>query len=331
MKRRDWIIKAGIGLAIWKLPLNVYSKKYAMKEQTNFDVIIIGGSYAGLSAAMSLGRSLRGVLIVDSGLPCNRYTPHSHNFITHDGAVPREIAAKAKSQVLKYKTVTYHQDIALSGQKINNGYQINTRSGKTFQGKKLVFATGVRDVFPAIKGFEECWGKSVIHCPYCHGYEFKGQKTAILANGERAIHIAGLVHNLTEDLSIVTRGKADFSEEQWKTLERNNIRVIEREVVEISHHNGQINAVIFDDGTHENYDVAYAAIPFEQHCAIPVSLGCELTEMGHLKVDQFQQTTIEGIFASGDCSAMLRTVAYAVSTGNLAGAMVNHQLVQDGF
>lgn len=331
MKRRDWIIKAGIGLAIWKLPLNVYSKNYAMNEQTNFDVIIIGGSYAGLSAAMALGRSLRNVLVIDSGLPCNRYTPHSHNFITHDGAVPSEIAAKAKSQVLEYKTVTYYQDIALSGQKINTGYQINTRSGKTFQAKKLVFATGVRDVFPAVKGFAESWGKSVIHCPYCHGYEFKGQKTAILANGEKAIHVAGLVDNLTKDLTVITRGKADFSEEQWKTLERNNIRVIEQEVVEIKHDNGQIKAVVFDDGTYENYDAAYAAIPFEQHCSIPESLGCVLSETGHLQVDQFQQTSVDGIFAAGDCTAMLRTVAYAVSTGNLAGAMVNHQLVKESF
>ncbi len=308
-----------------------YSKKYAMKEKTNFDVIIIGGSYAGLSAAMSLGRSLREVLIVDSGLPCNRYTPHSHNFITHDGAVPGEIAAKAKSQVLEYRTVAYHQDIALSGQKINTGYQINTRSGKTFQAKKLIFATGVRDIFPAIKGFEESWGKSLIHCPYCHGYEVKGQKTAILANGERAIHVGGLVDNLTKDLTVITRGKADFSEEQWKSLERNRIRVIERDVVEVMHHNGQIKAVLFDDGTHENYDAAYAAIPFEQHCDIPVSLGCELTQAGHLKVDQFHQTTVGGIFAAGDCTSMFRSVANAVSTGNLAGAMANHQLVQDSF
>ncbi|WP_099365414.1 NAD(P)/FAD-dependent oxidoreductase [Sphingobacterium sp. 1.A.4] len=298
-----------------------------MKEKTNFDVIIIGGSYAGLSAAMSLGRSLREVLIVDSGLPCNRYTPHSHNFITHDGAVPGDIAAKAKSQVLEYRTVSYHQDIALSGQKINTGYQINTRSGKTFQAKKLIFATGVRDIFPAIKGFEESWGKSLIHCPYCHGYEVKGQKTAILANGERALHVGGLVDNLTKDLTVITRGKADFSEEQWKSLERNRIRVIERDVVEVMHHNGQIKAVLFDDGTQENYDAAYAAIPFEQHCDIPVSLGCELTQAGHLKVDQFHQTTVGGIFAAGDCTSMFRSVANAVSTGNLAGAMVNHQLV----
>lgn len=331
MKRREWIIKAGLGLAVWKLPRYVYSNKYAMKQKTNFDVIIIGGSYAGLSAAMALGRSLRHVLVIDSGLPCNRYTPHSHNFITHDGAVPAEIAAKAKSQVLEYNTVTYHQDIALSGQKTNNGYEINTQSGSTFHAKKLVFATGVRDIFPAIKGFENCWGKSVIHCPYCHGYEFKGQKTAILANGERAMHIAGLVDNLTKDLTIITRGEADFSEEQWRTLERNKIRAIEREVVEIKHRNGQINAILFDDGTPENYDAAYAAIPFEQHCGIPESLGCGLTETGHLQVDQFQQTTVDGIFAAGDCTAMLRTVAYAVSTGNLAGAMVNHQLVQGSF
>src|SRR5690606_28226163 len=143
--------------------------------------IIIGGSYARLSAAMALGRSLRNVLIIDSGLPCNRQTPHSHNFITQDGEKPNVIAEKAKAQVLNYDTIKFYNGTAVSGSKIENGFVITTQTEEKFTAKKLIFATGIKDIMPDIKEFQACWGISVIHCPYCHGYEFRNQKTAILA------------------------------------------------------------------------------------------------------------------------------------------------------
>ena len=302
-----------------------------MTDHKNFDVILIGGSYAGLSAAMALGRSLKNVLIIDSGKPCNRYTPHSHNFITQDGTAPGEIATKAKEQVLKYDTVKFHQDIAIRGKKTEKGFEISTKSGATFSAKKLVFATGVKDIFPDIQGFEECWGKSVIHCPYCHGYEFKGEKTAILANGERAFHLSALVNNLTDKLLVVTQGKPDFNEDQVKKLGDNAIQIIEKEVAEIQHQAGEVKTLIFKDGTKENVEAVYAAIPFEQQCKIPLDLGCETTEMGHIKVDMFQKTTVPGIFACGDNSSPMRSVAYAVAAGNVVGAMVNNELTMEQF
>src|SRR6478736_6055187 len=155
-------------------------------NKKNFDVIIIGGSYSGLSASMSLGRSLRQVLIIDSGLPCNRQTPHSHNFITQDGEKPAVISAKAKLQVDLYKTVHFYNGLAVKAIKKENGFEVSTESGEVFNSRKILFASGVKDLFPEIKGFADCWGISVLHCPYCHGYEVKNEKTAIIANGEMA-------------------------------------------------------------------------------------------------------------------------------------------------
>lgn len=331
---RRTIIKQG-GLALTALaipfPLTAFTKFNTMTDKNQFDVIIIGGSYAGLSAAMALGRSVKNVLIIDSGKPCNRYTPHSHNFITHDGAVPSEIATKAKEQVLNYNTVKFFNGLAVAGKKTNNGFEIKTKSGDKFSAKKLVFATGVKDIFPNIKGFEDCWGKSVIHCPYCHGYEFKGDKTAIIANGDRAFHLASLVNNLTNEITIITTGKAEFKEEQYAKLKNHKINIIEKEVKEIKHQNGTISTLIFEDGLEENFNVAYATILFEQHCKIPLDLGCETTEMGHLKVDIFQKTIIPGIYACGDNSSPMRSVANAVATGNLVGAMVNNELTIEQF
>ena len=127
-----------------------------MHHPKTFDVIIVGGSYSGLAAGMALGRSLKRVLIIDSGLPCNRQTPHSHNFITHDGKTPAEIAALARQQLGHYATVHLINDHALTGSKSQHGFDILTSSGVTYQAKKLIFATGIRDILPPIDGLAAC-------------------------------------------------------------------------------------------------------------------------------------------------------------------------------
>lgn len=302
-----------------------------MNTFKDFDIIIIGGSYSGLSAAMALGRSLRSVLIIDGGKPCNRQTPYSHNFITHDGERPHIIAKKAKMQVLKYSTVQWLEDFALSGKKIKTGFEITTEKGKIFTARKLLFATGIKDKMPDIKSFSECWGISVIHCPYCHGYEFKSEKTGIMANGERAFHMASLVNNLTDAITIFTQGKPDFTKDQLQKLESHNIKIIETPIKAFEHQKGHIQNVVLADGTNENFKAVYASIPFELHSNIPVKLGCELSEVGLLKVDMFQKTNVPGIYACGDNSSGMRSVAYATATGNIAGAMVNHELTQEDF
>lgn len=302
-----------------------------MKTKTNFDVIIVGGSYAGLSAAMALGRSLRNVLIIDSGLPCNRQTPHSHNFITHDGETPAAIADKARAQVLSYPTINLHNGVATSGRKTDTGFIIETSEELEFTAKKLIFATGITDIMPDIKGFDQCWGISVIHCPYCHGYEVRDQKTAIMANGERAFHLASLVHNLSNKLTIITSGKSEFTEEQRSKLKLHNISFIEKKIQEIIHEKGHLTNIVFESGETLELNALYASIPFKQHSDIPMELGCELTELGHIKIDSFQKTNIPGVFACGDNSSMIRAVSYAVATGGIAGAMVNNELVNEVF
>jgi thioredoxin reductase len=158
-----------------------------MKEQSQFDVLIIGGSYAGLSAAMALARAMRKVLIVDSGKPCNRQTPQSHNLITQDGATPAQIAAIAKEQVLAYPTVQFKNDMVTTISGSNNAFIIETAVGEKVRAGRVLFAAGIRDIMPPIDGFEACWGISVIHCPYCHGYEYRNEITGVLGNGKAAL------------------------------------------------------------------------------------------------------------------------------------------------
>jgi thioredoxin reductase len=146
-----------------------------MEDYSFFDFIIIGGSYAELSSGMALDRAFKKVLIVDSSHPCNIQTMHSHNFLTQDGKTPTEIATLAREQVLHYDTVQFHEGFAIIANQINEGFEVCMLSEAVFKGRKLIFATGVKDIMPQLNGFSACWGKSIIHCPFCHGYEVKKQ------------------------------------------------------------------------------------------------------------------------------------------------------------
>jgi thioredoxin reductase len=302
-----------------------------MKTTPLYDVIIIGGSYAGLSAAMALGRTLRKVLIIDSGQPCNRQTPHSHNFLTQDGATPAQIAQTAKDQVLAYETVEFHEDLVIQASEHKSGFEIKTQSDQLFYSKKLLLAFGIKDQFPEIPGFAECWGISVIHCPYCHGYEFRGKKTGILAKGERAYHLATLVSKLTDQLQIFSSRPSGLSPEQLEKLGQNGIEVLEKPISEIHHSNGYLEKVTFADGSTEPFDAVYADVPFSLPENLTQSLGCKIHENGRIEVDQFQQTSVTGVYACGDCANPLRSVASSVYSGNLAGAMINHALSTGEF
>jgi thioredoxin reductase len=302
-----------------------------MAGNNSYDVIIAGGSYAGLSAAMSLGRSLRKVLIIDSGLPCNRQTPHSHNFITHDGETPKAIADKAREQVLKYETVHIQHGVAVSATKTADGFELTTRDGAVLTTRKLLFTTGVKDLMPPIPGFAECWGITVIHCPYCHGYEVKQEKTGIMSNGEIGFDFCKLIANLTSDLTLFTNGKSTLSLEQQSTLQKHNIAVVETEIARFEHSNGQLKQVLLKDGSAMPLKAMYAKIPFVQHCDIPVQLGCAVTEQGYIAVDLLGRTSVAGVYAAGDNTAMMRAVSLAVAGGGMAGAGINKELVEESF
>src|SRR3954463_10721703 len=198
-----------------------------MKSKEQYDIIIVGGSYAGLAAGMALGRALRKVLIIDSDNPCNKQTPHSHNFLTNDGKTPGEIRSIAKQQVSMYNTVELLSGLATSAKKVEDSFEVKVETDEIFTTKKLVFATGIKDVTPDIPGFRECWGISVLHCPYCHGYEVRQQKTGILANGDPGFEMSSLISNWTNDLTLYTNQHSTLTAPQGKKLQKHDIDIVE--------------------------------------------------------------------------------------------------------
>jgi len=331
--RRKFIQQAGIAGAALILPFNMngYSKNNQMKDNQQFDVIIVGGSYSGLAAAMALGRALRKVLIIDSGKPCNRQTPHSHNFLTQDGKSPKEIAALAKGQVEQYNSIQFFNGLATNGVKTNNGFEIHTDTGKQFTARKLIFATGIKDIMPDIPGFAESWGISVLHCPYCHGYEVKHLATGILGNGNYGFEFSTLISNWTKDLTLYTNGKSTLTTEQTAKLQQHNIVVVEDEIEQLLHLNGYLEHILFKEGKSAVVKAIYTRTAFIQHSSIPQLLGCHINDDGYIEVNPSQKTSVHGVFACGDNTTRVRTVANAVAMGTTAGMMLNKELGEEAF
>ena len=299
--------------------------------KADFDVIIIGGSYTGLSAAMALGRALRNVLVIDAGQPCNRQTPHAHNLITHDGETPASISARAREQVSQYPNVHFYNGMATAAREEDGLFVIESDKGHSHTARKLLFATGIIDIMPDIPGVEACWGISVLHCPYCHGYEVRNQPTAIFASGEVGFEFAKIINNWTKELTLLTNGSSQLTGEQINALARHNISVIETPVKNVVQQDGYISNVAFADGRNLAIKAMYAKFPFKQTSELPQSLGCALTEHGFIKIDEMQATSINGVFAAGDNTTMFRSLSIAIAAGNRAGAMINHQMINEDF
>jgi thioredoxin reductase len=183
---------------------------------------------------------------------------------------------------------------------------------------------------PTLPGFADCWGKSVVHCPYCHGYEWRAKNTGILFKGSMFFDIVKMVRNLTPVLTVFTDGKSTMTEDQHKLLEAKKIPIIETPIVSLEHRDGFLQYVLLEGGKKIQLDALYARPDFVQHCNLAEKLGCE-TENGLLKVDMFQKTNVNGVFAAGDNSIPGRALALSVAAGNLAGAMMNKEFCAEEF
>lgn len=299
------------------------------------DVIIIGGSYAGLAAGMALGRSRRKVLIIDSGLPCNRQTPHAHNLITHDGTPPAAIRQAALEQVLAYPGVRLVEGLATAASGEADRFRVRTAAGETFGAKRLLLATGVRDIPLPIDGFDACWGISVLHCPYCHGYEVRDMALGVIGNGDAGFEYARMVRNWSPELRLLSNGPASFTADQHAALQQLGVRLDERPIRAFAHQAGRLRAVQFDSGPELPLDAVFARGGIAQHSDIAQQLGCELQVGGMMpeliKIDAFGRSSVPGVSAAGDNCSPFRSLASAIAAGTTAGALLNNELIAAGL
>jgi thioredoxin reductase len=296
-----------------------------------FDVIIIGAGPAGLSAALILGRFRRSVLILDGQQPRNARSQGVHGFLSRDGILPHELLHIGRAQLEAYSTVQVRAQQAVDITPSEAGFDVHLQDGTREAGRKILFATGVRDLLPPIEGMDALWGRGVFHCPYCHGWEARDKAIAILGNGEGAVHFAKLLHALSDDLVICTNGKSEIEVEDRDCLERSGIRVVETPIAQLRHTDGRLEALVFEDGTALQREAVFIRAAQEQHSSLPAALGCAINQHGYIQVDADGRTSIPGVYAAGDLTSGKHQVIYAAAGGAAAAAMMNAELADEAF
>ncbi len=290
----------------------------------NFDLIIVGGSYAGMAAALQLVRARRSVLVIDAGSRRNRFADSSHGFLTQDGNSPAAIAATAKAQLLAYPTVQWLDASAISASKTQTGFQVNTEQ-QSYQARRLILATGVTDQLPEVPGLAERWGKSIFHCPYCHGYELEQGPIGVLAASPLALHHALMLPDWGPT-TLFTNECFEPDAEQKAQLLARGVAIEPGKVLQIS---------AKADVQLSNGKVLKMAGLFTQptttvNSPLAQQLGCQF-EQGPLgafiQTSASKETTVAGVFASGDNARMAGSVAIAIGDGSLAGAMAHQSLL----
>lgn len=292
------------------------------------DAVVIGGGVAGLQASLTLGRACRKVLLVDAGATRNRFAAHSQNLITRDGTPPSELVRLGRQDLAPYD-VEIVEDRVVGVRQSTPGFEVSLAGGRTVHTGGVVAATGQRDVLTGLPGLAEVWGKSVFACPYCHGWEFRGQTFAVWGQDLYAQHMSKLIRAWSPDVHLLANGPLTWAAEDRAKL--TGVTVHEQPVVGLDVEGGALRGVHFADGTRLALGALMHKPPVEPGTELLRSLGVTLTDEGLPKVDMMQHTSVPGVFAAGDLTSQMAALSLAIFTGSMAGAGLNAHLVGSGW
>lgn len=292
------------------------------------DAIIIGGSFAGLSAATYIARARRSVHVIDAGAPRNRFAAHSHGFFAQDGQQPGVMIETARVQLSAYPTATLTQGEVVDAQTIPGGFHVLLSSGETLEATKLVLAFGIADVLPSHPGLKERWGKSVLHCPYCHGYEVAGARLGVLYAAERSLHQAQLIAEWgPTTLFLDGHDLPDASAHAALTARGITIEPAPVQALDGPHSD---LAIRLGDGRHIGLDALFIGAPTRLNSDLAERLGCAIDDGPFgpvIRTGPDKMTTVPGVYAAGDAARAPHSVAWAVSDGVTAGIFLHQSLV----
>jgi len=292
----------------------------------HYDVIIAGGSYAGMSAGLQLARARRRVLVIDAGQRRNRFAATSHGFLGQDGRAPGEIAEDARRQLLAYPTVEWLVDSAVSARKETDGFSLETAGGQSYSAHRLLLATGVTDELPQVEGLAERWGKSVFHCPYCHGYELEQGPIGVLATSEMSLHHALMLPDWGPT-TFLLNGAFEPDPEQRASLERRGVTLVSERVQRIQ---GERADAVLADGRVVALDGLFVLPRTRVAGSLAATLGCHFEDgpLGaFIQSDMTRETSVPGVFACGDAAMPFGSVALAVGDGVRAGSGLHRSLI----
>jgi len=344
MNRKSFLKTSALGFgALFQIPftgerIHASELEHAFSDSAEsnrlYDTLIIGGSFAGLSAAMGLGRCRRSVLVIDEGLPRNRTSPQANNLFSRDGQNPAEILSETRKQLTEYQEYLTRTEGLVTEINKNDEYTLLLQDGREFRGKSIVFAGGVTDNLLDIPGLEELWGNGVYHCPYCHGWENRDKKTVVIGTGTSALGLASTVSNWTKDITYYSQGEqVDIPEESKRLLTGFGVELSSGTVTQIAKSDdGSILISLEGQSEPQKFETCYAPGRITANSSLAEALGCEMRPNGAIVVNERYETEIEAVYAIGDiCSRSNGQVIHAAYSGTVAAATINNMFLSKRF
>jgi len=300
-----------------------------------YDVIVIGGGAAGLSGALALVRSRRSVLVIDDGTPRNAPAEHVHNYLTRDGVPPGEIYAIGREEVTGYGGEVVTGTVTAAHR--DGDFTVELADGTTYQGRRLLVTTGLADVLPDVPGLAERWGRDVVHCPYCHGWEVRDQAIGVLATSVMALHQVQLFRQLSDDVTLFLHTAPEPTDEQWEELAARGISVVPGKVEQVEIENDKLAGVRLEGGRVIPRQALAVQSTARARADFLADLGLETTVLEAngvmigtaVKVDAMGATEVPGVFAAGNVTDPRAQVMPSAAAGLMAAGGINFDLITE--
>jgi thioredoxin reductase len=298
--------------------------KVLHRHPAMFDVIVVGGGPAGLSAALMLGRCRRRVLVCDVGQGRNRHSRALHGYLTRDGIPPMEFNELGRNELGRYG-VECRATRVVDAERGDRQFTVSLEGGVTELSRFLLIATGVEDHVPEVDGLADCYGRSMFHCPYCDGWEWRDRRIAVFGSGKSGVALSLSMKTWSPHIALCTNGGA-IGRGGRDRLRRNGVEVRPAAIARVRHDDGMLRALEFSDGSTLECDVVFFTTGQHQKCDIAVRLGCAFNERGTVETGSLSQTNVPGVFVAGDASHDAQFVVVAAAEGVKAAMAINQAL-----
>jgi thioredoxin reductase len=297
-----------------------------------YDVVVVGGGAAGLNGALMLARSRRSVVVLDGGAPRNAPAGGVHGLLGHDGIPPAELMERGRAEVLRYGGQVECGDVVTATREAEH-FRVTLRDGRSLQGRRVLVATGLVDELPNVPGVRELWGRDVLHCPYCHGWEVRDKAIGVLASGPRAMHLASLFRQLSDDVVFFSH-TAPPTAEQAEELAALGIGVVHGMVSSLDIADERLAGVRLADGTVVARDALVVMPWMVARASFLADLGLRpaLHDSGlgeHIPTDPTGRTDVPGVWAAGNVTDLAAQVGASAAAGAFAAAQINADLVAE--
>jgi thioredoxin reductase len=294
---------------------------------TNYDVIVIGGGAAGLSAALLLSRARRRVVVVDAGAPRNAPAGHVHGFLSRDGITPSDLLAAGRQEVARYGGA-FHNGTAIDAVRGPGGLRVQLNDGTEFTARRLLVATGLHDELPDIPGLRERWGRDVLHCPYCHGFEVRDDAVGVLGGAPMSVHQAHLIRQIASDVVYFTH-TGELSPLEREQFDARGISIVDQVVTGLVVDDGRLAGVRVSDGSVVDREALFVSPRFIANSDLLSQLGCVFDDERRPVVDASGRSSVAGVWVAGNVANARAQVVTAAGEGSAAAIAVNADLLSE--